>query len=147
MKRAFFVGIYPVQLVTWAVAAHALLVAGAEQRDVGVIGTVRLAHAVMANGQRLPPGTYQVQLTGDQPTAAVGESPGSERWIEFVKNGTVAGRELATVVSADDIKIISKRPQPKTNTSRVDVLKGGDYLRLWINSGGMNYLINLPLGP
>jgi hypothetical protein len=26
----------------------------------------------------------------------------------------------------------------------VDALKGGDYIRVWINSGGTNYLINLP---
>jgi hypothetical protein len=144
MKRAIFVGIYPVLLITWAAAAHALLATGAEKRDASVIGTVRLAHAVMANGQRLPAGTYRVRLTGDQPAAAVGESPGGERWVEFVKNGTVAGRELATVVSAEDIKTIAKGPQPKASTAGVDVLKGGDYSRVWINNGGMNDLINLP---
>jgi hypothetical protein len=144
MKRAFFIGSYTFLLATWTVAAHALLVAGAEQRDANVLGTIRLTQAVMANGQRLPEGTYQVRLTGDQPTPAVGETPGGERWVEFLKNRTVAGRELATVVPADDIKTIAKGPAPKANTSRVDVLKGGDYIRVWINSGGTNYLINLP---
>ena len=27
-----------------------------------------------------------------------------------------------------------------------ELLKGGDYYRVWINRGGTNYLINLPTG-
>jgi hypothetical protein len=145
MKRTTFVGIYVALLVVWAAAAHNLLFASAVgQGEVAVIGTIRLTQPVMADGKVLPPGTYQVRLTSDQPAAAVGESPGGERWVEFVKNGTVAGREVATVVSANEITAIAKGPQPKANSSRVEVLKGGDYVRVWINRGGMNYIINLP---
>ena len=32
------------------------------------------------------------------------------------------------------------------NGVRVDMLKGNDYVRVWINRGGNNYLINLPAG-
>lgn len=145
MRRATFNGIYAALLVAWAGAAYNLLSAGAaEQRDTGVIGTVHLSQAVIADGKVLPAGTYQVQLTTEQPAPAVGESPGGERWLEFVKNGTVAGREVATVISADDIGQIAKGPRPKDNGSRVDVLKGGDYVRVWINRGGTNYLVNMP---
>ena len=145
MRRATFRGIYAALFVVWAAAAHNLLSAGAvEQGGANVIGSIRLTQAVMADGKVLPAGTYQVRLTNDQPTPAAGESPGGERWLEFVKNGTVAGREVATVVSADEINTIVKGPQPKANASRVDLLKGGDYVRVWINRGGTNYILNMP---
>ena len=75
----------------------------------------------------------------------MGESPGAERWVEFVKDGKVAGREVATVISAADSGTIAKGPQPKANASRVDALKGGDYVRVWINKAGNNYILNMPL--
>jgi hypothetical protein len=65
-------------------------------------------------------------------------------WIEFLRSGVVAGREVATVISADEIDKVAKGPRPKPNASRVDVLKGGDYVRVWINRGNDNYLINMP---
>lgn len=145
MRRATFNGIFTALFIVWAVAAHSLLFAGAtEQGDAALIGSVRLTQSVMADGRPLPAGTYQVRLTADQPVPTAGESPGAERWIEFVRSGTVAGREVATVVSANDIEQIAKGPRPKTNTSRVDVLKGGDYVRIWINRGGTHYIIHMP---
>ena len=145
MKRATFNGVYAALFVVWAAAAHNMLSAGAiEQGDAAVIGSIHLTQAVMADGKVLPAGMYQVRLTSDQPTPAAGQSPTGERWIEFVKNGTVAGREVATVISADDIDKIVKGPRPKTNGSRLDVLKGGDYVRVWINRGGTDYIINMP---
>lgn len=145
MIRAPITLLFAALFVLWAVAAQNLLTAGAiGQGDAAVIGSVRLTQAVMADGKVLPAGIYQVRLTTDQSALAVGESPGGERWIEFVKNGTVAGRELAIVVSADDIDAIAESPRPKANTSRVDVLKGGDYVRIWINRGGANYIVNMP---
>jgi hypothetical protein len=35
-----------------------------------------------------------------------------------------------------------KYGRPPVNSSKVEMLKGGDYLRVWINSGGNNYLIH-----
>jgi len=112
------------------------------------IGTITLAKKVMADGKPLAAGTYTVRLTSDEAKpAAVGEAPNSERWVEFVKGGKVAGREVATVISKDDIGQIAKGTgRPKTNGSRVELLKGGDYWRVWIDKGGTNYIINLPPG-
>ncbi len=90
------------------------------------------------------PGTYHVRVTDEEAKPATGESPSAERWVEFVKGGKVAGKEVASVISAEDIGKIAKGPRPKANGSRVDVLKGGDYVRVWINKGGQNYLINMP---
>jgi hypothetical protein len=134
MKRTTLDGVSAVLLVTWAVFAYnTLLVNSQSATDAETIGTVRLPQAVLADGRPLAAGTYQVRRTSDQPTTAAGESRGAERWVEFVKDGKVAGREVATVVSAADIGPIAKGPQPTANASRVDVLKGGDYVRVWIN--------------
>ena len=108
------------------------------------LGSVTLNHKVTADGQPLAAGTYQVRLSTDEPKPAVGQSPESERYVEFLKAGKVVGREVATVVSDADAKTIAKGPQPAKGGSRVDMLKGNDYVRVWINRGGNNYIIHLP---
>jgi hypothetical protein len=108
------------------------------------LGTVHLAHAVLADGKPLPAGTYQVRLTNDEPKPALGQNPESEKYVEFLRGGKVAGREVASVIGADDIGKIAKGKKPHTNSSSVEMLKGGDFVRVWINKGGTNYLINMP---
>jgi len=108
------------------------------------LGTVHLPKQVLADGKPLPPGTYQVRLAPDEPKPAVGQSPDAEHYVEFVKGGKVVTREVATVISAADIDKIAKGRRPKTNSAVVELLKGGKYWRVWINHGGMNYLINMP---
>ncbi len=108
------------------------------------LGSVTLAHKVTADGQPLAAGTYQVRLSTDEPKPAVGQTPESERYVEFLKGGKVVAREVATVVSDADVKTIAKGPQPAKGGSRVDMLKGNDYVRVWINRGGNNYIIHLP---
>ena len=39
----------------------------------------------------------------------------------------------------------SKDAPPASGGSKVEMLKGGDYLRVWINKGGNHYLIHLPV--
>jgi hemin uptake protein HemP len=109
------------------------------------LGTARLAQAVIADGKPLPAGTYNVRLTTDTPSVVVGQTPAQTRWVEFVKAGTVVGREIATVVPADDMKAMAKMPK-QGGAVRVQTLKGGDYQRVWIVHAGVNYLIHLPVG-
>ena len=104
---------------------------------------IRLPQAVLANGKSLAAGTYQVRITTERPAPAAGQSPTAECWVEFLKGGSVAGREMASVVSADDIGAVAKGPEPKPNAARVDLLKGGEYLRVWMNSAGTHYIVNL----
>jgi hypothetical protein len=119
--------------------------ASAQKSDAGNnLGTVTLNKKVLADGKPLAAGTYQVRLSSESPKPAIGESPDSEKYVEFVRGGKVVGREVATVVSSADIGKIAKGPRPKGNGSRVDTLKGGDYVRVWIAKGGQNYLINMP---
>src|SRR5258705_10353850 len=68
------------------------------------LGSVTLNKKVMADGKPLAPGTYQVRLTGDGPSPAVGASPDAERYVEFLRGGQVVAREVATVISNDDVK-------------------------------------------
>jgi hypothetical protein len=134
MKRFVLVG-----ALVGALAASAAFAQGQTS-----LGTVHLAKRVLADGKPLPPGTYQVRLTNDEAKPAVGQAPDSEKWVEFVRGGKVAGREVATVISPADIGKIAKGKKPGPNSSVVEMLKGGDYWRVWINKGGMNYIINMP---
>jgi hypothetical protein len=114
------------------------------QGSDSALGTVHLAKKVMADGKPLAPGTYQVRLTSDAPKPGVGQAPDAEKYVEFVRGGKVVAREVATVISAEDISKIAKGKKPARNAVSTELLKGGDYYRVWINRGGTNYLINLP---
>jgi hypothetical protein len=107
------------------------------------LGTVNIPRAVKANGEALPAGTYQVRVT-ETPASppAAGQTPQYERWAEFLRGGKVVGREVVTIVPASDIKQVAEMAPPPAGGSRAEVLKGNDYLRLWINRGGNHYLIH-----
>ena len=108
-----------------------------------VLGTITMPRAVLADGKPLPAGTYQVRLTGDEAAPPVGASP--ERYVEFVRGGKTVGRELATVISGDAIGDVVDGPRPAAGGSRVELLKGNDYMRVWFSRGGMHYLVHLPV--
>jgi hypothetical protein len=134
-------------LTGWAVtllSAVALFAApGALRADETSLASVRLPKAVVANGQALPAGTYSVRLSDDAVKPVVGESAGSERWVEFVQGGQVKGKELASVVSPTDVKSVAKMPPPAAGTAKVQMLRGADYLRVWVNHSGTQYLVHL----
>lgn len=109
------------------------------------LGSVTLGKKVLADGQPLAAGTYQVRLTADEPRPAVGQTPSSERYVEFLRAGKVVGRELATVFSNAEVAAMERKwARPAANSTKVELLKGGDYIRVWINRGGNNFLIHLP---
>jgi hypothetical protein len=138
MKQLVLVGALVSALSSVSVFAQSASTTGS------TLGTVHLEKKVMADGKPLAPGTYQVRLTPDEPKPAVGQSPDSERYVEFVRGGKVVAREVATVISAQDIDKIAKGKRPKPNSAVVETLKGGNYVRVWINRSGTNYLINMP---
>jgi hypothetical protein len=111
------------------------------------LGTVRLPRAVTADGKPLAAGSYQVRLTGQasQPNA-VGATEELERWVEFVRGGKVAGREVVSIVPQAEYKLVAKDPPPPSGGSKVQVLRGNDYLRVWLNRGGNHYLVHFPIG-
>lgn len=110
------------------------------------LGTVTIPRAVTADGKPLPRGQYQVRLTAQEPTPDV---PGieRERWVEFIQGGQVRGREVVSIVPANEMKDLMEGPDSARGTrggNRVEMLKGNDYLRVWINRGGVAYLIHMP---
>jgi hypothetical protein len=109
------------------------------------LGSVRLTRAVKANGQPLAPGSYTVRLTEEQARPdAKGQDPSLERWVEFLQGSQVKGREVVTIVPESDIAQVSDGKRVPKGSARVEMLKGNDYVRVWINRGGNNYLIHLP---
>lgn len=140
--------------VRWLVAfllAAFTGVAAAQQGQVPTaetaLGSVRIPRSVKADGKDLKAGTYQVRLTAQDATPTV---PGikMERWVEFVQGGKVAGREVVSIVPADEMKDLMPGPDapgkaPRAG-SRVEMLKGNDYLRVWISRAGVSYLIHMP---
>src|SRR5205085_1005397 len=95
------------------------------------LGNVTLSKKVTADGQPLSAGTYQVRLTDESPKPGVGQSPDSERYVEFLKGGKVVGREVATIVSSADAAQIAKGKKITPGMTSVELLKGNDYLRVW----------------
>jgi len=120
--------------------------AGAAPEGQVMLGSVRIPKAVKADGKALPAGTYQVRLTPQTASPdAKGQTATLERWAEFVQGGQVKGREVVTIVPQSDISKVQKDAPPRPNAAKVETLKGGDYMRLWINRGGNHYLVHFPV--
>lgn len=113
------------------------------QSTTTALGSVQIPRQVTADGKALAAGAYTLRLANDSVAPVVGQSPQASRWVEFVRGGEVRGRELATVVSAADVKTIAKMAPPASGATKVQTLKGNDYLRVWINRGGTHYLLHL----
>jgi hypothetical protein len=110
------------------------------------LGTVRIPRAVMADGKPLKPGSYQGRLTAQEAKPdAVGQTEKMERWVEFLQGGKVVGREVVSIVPGAEIAQVADGTPPRPGGSKVELLKGNDYIRVWINRGGTHYLIHLPV--
>ena len=111
-----------------------------------MLGSVRLPKAVKADGKSLAAGTYQLRVTPQTASPdAKGQTAALERWVEFVQGGQVKGREVVTIIPQADIAKVQKDAPPRPNGSKIETLKGGDYMRLWINRVGNHYLVHFPV--
>jgi hypothetical protein len=118
----------------------------AQSRDSGaVLARVAIPQEVRANGQPLAAGRYEVRLTDEWLQPLVQGATQGTQWVEFYANGRQAGREAALVIPASEIGAISEW-DPAPGATRVDTLKSGDFVRIWVNRDGTNYLIYLPTG-
>jgi hypothetical protein len=110
------------------------------------LGSIRLPRAVLADGKPLAAGTYTVRVTTQEAgPAAVGTTEKLERWVEFVQGGTVKGREVAVIVPQPEGKMVVKDAAPPVGGSKVQMLRGNDFVRVWFNRGGNHYLLHLPV--
>jgi hypothetical protein len=111
------------------------------------LGSVELPRRVMANGEALASGTYEVHVTGDSATPdAPGQLQVLERWVEFRQGDEIRGREVVSIVPQSEIQNVAKTAPPASGTSRVELLRGDDYLRVWSNQNNTHYIIHLVVG-
>jgi hypothetical protein len=133
--KAVVVASFSMAVVSGAVSA---------QKKAASLGSVKIGRSVMADGKPLAAGTYMLRVSDEMPAKVVGQTLDESRWIEFLQSGQVKGRELATVLSKDALKDLTRKSAaPPAGSPRVQLLKGGDYYRVWINAGGTQYLIHL----
>ena len=109
------------------------------------LGSVRIPRNVVADGQPLPAGTYTVRLVNQSVAPAVGLSPEGSQWVEFVQGGQARGKELATVLAPPEVKAVAETAPPAAGAAKVQMLKGADYIRVWLNRAGTQYLIHFNL--
>ncbi len=111
------------------------------------LGSVELPRRVMADGRALAAGTYDLRVTAD---SANPDAPGQlavlERWVEFRQGDEVKGREVVSIVPQSEIDSVAKSAPPGSGTSRVEMLKENEYLRVWVNQNNTHYFIHLVAG-
>jgi hypothetical protein len=108
------------------------------------LGAVTIKQRVKANGETLAPGTYQLRLTAEAVKPATGQTAQLERWVEFRQGTQVRAREVVSIIPASDVSKVQKDPPPRAGSYKVEMLKGNEYVRVWINRGGNHYLLYLP---
>ena len=113
--------------------------------DANVLATVRITHAVLADGQPLSPGTYELRLTDQRPTPAPGQPWEARQWVEFVAQGKVVAREAAEILNDNDLPAVGASSVPARSGTRVEMLKGGEFLRVSVKRDHERYLIYLPV--
>jgi hypothetical protein len=107
------------------------------------LATAAIPAGLSANGQSLPAGTYSLRVTTDAVPPVVGQGPEAAKWVEFLQGGQVKGKELASVVAPADVQAVAKRTPPAQGRALVQGLRGADYVRVWVNQAGTQYLIHL----
>jgi hypothetical protein len=108
-----------------------------------VLGTVRITQPVMAGGQILEPGTYEMRLTGEHVDPLPGQSADAEQTVEFVKDGRVMARDVAEVTPGPTRPVGTSGGA--SSQARVERLKADDFIRVSMNREGERYLIYLPI--
>ena len=131
------------RMITVAFALVVMFAASSVQAHhaASSLGTVRITQAVMAGGTTLQPGTYEIRLTGEHMKPLPGQSEDAVQQVEFIANGTVAAKYAAEVMTGDDVPVGTSGGG--TTRARVEMLSGGDFMRVSATRGGERYLIHL----
>jgi hypothetical protein len=111
----------------------------------GALATVEIPRPVLADGKPLSPGRYELRVAAERPTPLVGQSPDAQRWVEFVANGAVVGREIAEILRDDDRPSTGASSEPARQGTRVEMLKEGQFLRISVTRAKQRYLVYLPV--
>jgi hypothetical protein len=122
------------------VAAPGMLGAQTEGKS---LGSVSIPRQVKASGQPLAAGTYTLRLLPQDLKGAVGQTASESRYVEFVQGGKVVGKEVATVLTGAEARAVTKGAGPASGSAKVQLLKGDEYVRVWIRQGDTHYLDHL----
>jgi hypothetical protein len=131
MTHRWLVGVVTGVLLAGSAATEAQQKPATVPTGEVVLGTVTLPRAVRADGKPLAAGTYTLRLTAQaaQPTVP-GQLPDLNRWVEFVQGKTVRGREVVSIIPADEVSQTVQGPDleagkaPRTAT-KVQMLARG----------------------
>lgn len=106
------------------------------------LGSFRITSPVQAGGTTLQPGAYEVRLTGEHVTPLPGQSDEATQRVEILSNGQVVARDSATVIAVSTPAVVGT--SGSTNAiGVVQMLKGGEFLRVSFNKGSERFLIHL----
>ena len=108
-----------------------------------VRGGIDIPRPVYVDGRPLPAGAYTLRLGEGGVPPVPSEGPTSTRWVEFVsdEDASVAGRGLSAVIPDAEIGEVADGWVPRNQASVAELL-GGEYLRIWLNRGGVSYLVH-----
>jgi hypothetical protein len=108
--------------------------------------TVTIAQPVLADGKPLAAGTYELWISEDRPEVGAGAPSDAQRVVEFAQNGKVVAREIAEVFPTGSRQVVGTSGSSGAAKARVEMLKGGEFLRVSVNDADGRYLIHLPTG-
>ncbi|MBI3049372.1 MAG: hypothetical protein HYY76_13790 [Acidobacteria bacterium] len=111
--------------------------------DASVLGTARLTQPVLVGGKLVQPGTYEIRLTGEHLKPLPGQSEDAGQEFELIAGGQVVASDFAEVVSAAAAPVGASGRA--TARARVELLRGGEFLRIAITRQGELDLIHLPV--
>jgi hypothetical protein len=88
---------------------------------------------------------YDVRLTGERPALLPGQPSGAQQWVELMAGGKVMAREIAEELRDEDLPAVGASAQPVRSGTRVEMLQGGEFLRISIKREGTRHLLYLPI--
>ncbi len=109
-----------------------------------VATTVRITQPVLAGGQPLAPGTYELVVTDEHPSTPAGMPSEAQQSVEFVRDGMVVARETAEVFPRAEQPVGTSSASGSARAV-VEKLKADNFLRIAVNGATARYLVYLPI--
>lgn len=111
------------------------------------VATVTLTQQVLAGGQPLAPGTYEIRISDERPNVGAGAPSAMQRAVEFVRDGKVVAKEIAEVFPRTERDVAGTSGSTAAGKARVETLRGGEFVRVSVSDSANRYLVHLPTGP
>jgi len=109
-----------------------------------VVTTVRITQPVLAGGQPLAPGSYELVVTDEHPATPTGIPSEAQQSVEFVRDGMVVARDIAEVFPRAE-RAVGTSSASGSPRAVVEKLKADNFLRIAVNGANARYLVYLPI--